>query len=155
MTLDDLAAMIDEAPWFDHVGQYDGREGALPLSTVASSDAWDWLPTTRERPDPVHREALVELAEARGKTLERRQAELSATKRTMTSLRRVPETHPMMIDGAHDYTAAARGAAQYAARMAAREIVTGCPGFWCRVMGLYHSGYWPCGIMDDGRLVVY
>ncbi len=155
MTLEDLSTMIAEARWFDRVGKCDGRGDSLPLSAVASTDTWDWLPTSREQPDPVHRDTLAELVEAEGKTPERQQAELSAAKQAMTSLRRVPMCHPMLNDGPHDYTTAARGAAVYAARMAAREIVAGFPGFWCQVMDLYHSGYWPCGRMDDGRLVVY
>lgn len=156
MTLDELAAIVARTPWFSRVGEFHEREDAVPLAAVASSADWGWLPTSPDEPDPIHGASLPERAEQEDRTTARREAERSVAGAVLASLRTVPGSHQRLIDGPHDFTPAARGGAQYAARMAAREIVAGRPGFWCAVIREYEKGFWPCGLTDDGRrLIVY
>lgn len=156
MTLDELSEIVGRARWFAHLGKFREREDAVPLATVASSAAWEWLPTSRDQPDPIHGRSLVDLSERGGQAEARRKAELSIARATLVSLRSVPDSHPDLADGPDNLTLAAKGGALYAVRMAAREIVAGRPGFWCGVVREYEQGFWPCGIFDDGqRLVVY
>jgi hypothetical protein len=145
-----LESVIVGAAWFARCGQFAGERDAVPLSAVASADTWNWLPTAREEADPVYGQALVAEAEAA-----RRAAELSAARWVLAGLRGVPESVPALVDGPHDFTPAARGGAQFAAPMAAREAVVGRLGFWWRVVRLFAAGYWPCGLVRGSeRLVV-
>jgi hypothetical protein len=98
--------------------------------------------------------ALVAEAEAVGLGPARRDAELAAVRRVLASLRGTPDSVPALVDGPHDFTTAARGGAVFAARMAAREAVVGRPGFWWRVVRLFATGYWPCGLIRGGQQLV-
>jgi hypothetical protein len=55
VTLDELFAIVSRAAWFSRLREVPDREDIVPLATVASYDGWDWLPTSREQPDPIHR----------------------------------------------------------------------------------------------------
>lgn len=103
----------------------------------------------------MHGVTLVAMAEREGKADALRQVERFIAKEVLAALRPVPDTHRKLIDGPHDFTLAAKGGAQYAARMAAREIVAGQPGFWCQVMREFEQGFWPCGLTNDGCLIIY
>jgi len=154
LTLQDLSRIVRNAAWFSHVGEFRERADATPLATVAPSEDWDWLPSSTDQTDPIYGEVMVEAAERLGKAAVRRDAELFIAKEVQASLRPIREKHPGLIDGPHDFTLAAKGGARYAARMAAREIVAGRPGFWCRVISYYGEGFWPCGFFNDGRMIV-
>jgi len=155
VTLDDLEELIGGALWFARCGQFPGEPGAVPLADVASADTWAWLPTSADLPDPVHGGALVAEAEAAGLGQARRDAELAVARRALAGLREIPGRVPALVDGPHDFTLAAKGGAEFATRMAAREAVVGRPGFWCRVVRLFAAGYWPCGLIaEGGHLVV-
>lgn len=133
--------MIDTASWFARLGVAPDR-----CSLANSDDAWDWLPTSRDQPDPLHNPPLNPVDPS---------IELAAVKRAMVSLRSVPDAVPELVDGAHNYTTAAAGAVHFAVRMAAREITTGNPDRWCEIVRLYNGGSWPCGLADDGGIVVW
>jgi hypothetical protein len=60
-----------------------------------------------------------------------------------------------LIVGPHDFTLSAQGAASYAFRMAAGEIVLDMQSSWVSIVSLYAGGGWPCGRMKDGRIVVF
>jgi hypothetical protein len=155
MTAEELQRLLTDATWFSRFGG--------PAATILSVEAlydenatwWDWLPTAREQPDPVHGDAFVKVAADMGLHEQRRAAELGAARRTLRSLRPVAEHVHGLGKGPHDLTVAAKGAAVYAARMAAREITVERPGFWCEAVRLYHEGYWPCGRDGAGSVVVY
>jgi hypothetical protein len=121
---------------------------------VASADTWDWLPTSRDQADPIHGEELIAEAEVAGLGLALRSTELIAARKMMTALRSVPESLSVLVDGPHDFTPAAKGGAKFAARIAAREMVVGRPGFWWRVIGLFAAGYWPCGLVRGSEQIV-
>jgi hypothetical protein len=151
MTTQELQRLLAEAAWFTRFGG--------PAATISVLDdgsvPWDWLPTAQEQPDPVHGDALMKLAAATGLHGQRGAAELAAARATLVSLRSIPEHVPGLAHGGHDFTIAAKGAAVYAARMAAREITVERPGFWCEAVRLFHDGYWPCGLDNERRLVVF
>src|SRR5262245_16946487 len=111
MTLEELDALIEGAAWFTRCRQFPGEPGAVPLAAVASSSDWDWLPTSRDQPDPIHGGALAAEAEAAGLGPARRDAELAAVRRVLAGLRAVPERLPALVDGPDDYTPAAKGGA--------------------------------------------
>lgn len=141
MTIDDLHSLIDAASWFTRLGfAPDG------CSLASSNAAWEWLPTSRDQSDPIHVPPLESVDTA---------IEFTAVKRAMGSLRPLPDSVPDLVDGPHDYTNAATGAVQFAIRMAAREITTGNPNRWCEIVRLYNGGSWPCGLADDGGIVVW
>ena len=150
-----LEALIAGTTWFARCGSFIGDPDAIPLSAVASTDAWDWLPTAHDQPDPIHEQALITEAEAVGLGTVRRDAELAAVRWVLVGLRGVSESVPALVDGPYDFTSAARGGAEFAARVAAREAVVGRPGFWWQVLRLFAAGYWPCGrVRGEGPLVV-
>src|SRR5688572_12410927 len=70
---------------------------------------------------PRARRRLREGRRRLGRHEQRRTAELAAARTTIASLRPLPEHVPRLANGPHDLTVAAKGAAVYAARMAARE----------------------------------
>ena len=141
MTIDDLHSLIDAASWFTRLGfAPDG------CSLASSNDAWDWLPTSRDQSDPIHVPPLESVDAA---------TELAAVKRAMVSLRSLPDAVPELVDSPHDYTNAATGAAHFAVRMAAREITAGNLDRWCEIVRLYNVGSWPCGLADDGGIIVW
>jgi hypothetical protein len=152
----ELEAMLGSAEWFTRCGHFPGEPGAVPLAAVSAADPWNWLPTARDQDDPIHGGELVAAADAAGLGQDRRNAELAAARRLYAGLRTVPLSVPALVNGPDDFTPAARGGAEFAARMAAREAVVGRPGFWCRAIRLFAAGYWPCGwVPEDGQLVVW
>jgi hypothetical protein len=143
MDIDKLHKLINEARWFSRVGS--ATHGHLPLLSVLESSNWGWLPTSREQLDPIHGDSLTK----------HREVELAAAKLVLPALRHLPESVSALTDGPHDYTNAAKGGAQFAARMAAREIGNGQAGTWCLIIELFSRGWWPCGLTTTGDLVVY
>ena len=141
MTIDDLHSLIDSASWFTRLGTAPNG-----CSLASSNEDWDWLPTSRDQSDPLHVPSLDPVDTA---------IELAAVKRSMVSLRSVPDAVPELLDGPHDYTNAATGAIHFAVRMAAREITSGNPARWCEIVRLYNGGSWPCGLADDGGIIVW
>ena len=145
MELEQLESLINCGDWFAHCGQFQGELDDMPLSQVASSDEWQWLPTSREQDDQLYGTRLLDELASNGKEESRRQAEMSVTRCVLAALRSVPDILPALIDGPHDFTPAAKAGAVFAARMAAREVLVGRPEIWCRVVRLFVAGYWPCG----------
>lgn len=141
MTIDDLHSLIDTAAWFTRLGV--ARDGC---ALAASNDAWDWLPTSRDQPDPLHVPSLTPVDTA---------LELASVKRCMVSLRDVPDSVAELVAGPHDYTNAATGAVHFAVRMATREVSLSMPDRWCDIVRHYNAGSWPCGLTDGGVIVVW
>lgn len=141
MTLNELHSIIADATWFSRLGE--ARENCVLAS---SSEDWQWLPTSREQADPIHGDRLM---------VRRASDELTVVKLTLASLRSVPDSVPELRSGPHDYTHAARGGVQLAARFATREIANDVDGFWCDVSRLMTRGSWPCGLTGDLRVVVW
>lgn len=154
MSQEELQALINNAAWFTRCGQSTAEPDLVPLSAIATSANWDWLPTSREQDDPIHGKGLADELEAAEMAQTRRSAELTAAKCVWASLGSVPHSVPVLVDGPHDLTPAAKGGAEFAARMAAREIVANRPGLWCRVVELFSEGYWPCGLESDQQMIV-
>jgi hypothetical protein len=154
VTLVELQSMIATTQWFTRCGQFVAQPGAVSREAVESSDDWDWLPTSRDQMDPIHQNTLSEVAAAMGIDAQRREAELAAARTCMASMRTVPDSVPVFVHGPHDSTNAAKGGAEFASRMAAREVVVGREDFWCRTLHLYYAGYWPCGFFADNLQLV-
>jgi hypothetical protein len=167
MTIDDLDCLVKETMWFSRLGEPDVENACIRISTLAPwanqptgdealervADQMDWLPSSRDQDDPIHGHSLEQRAEALGKKREFAQQSLGVYKTTLAALRNF-EGHPALKVGPHDFTEATRGAALFASRRAAYEILLGEPGFWCRVMKIYHSGHWPCGVLPNKQIVV-
>lgn len=117
------------------------------------ADLMDWLPSSRDQQDPIHGASLEERSDVMGKKDEFFRAGLGIHKLALASLRRF-EGHPALVAGPHDFTEAARGAALFASRRAAYEVLLSDCGFWCSVMRFYGQGHWPCGILSDRTIVV-
>jgi hypothetical protein len=154
MTLDELNRLITNTAWFSRLTQPDVASQYVRISAIEDfADAMEWLPTSRDQKDPIHGRSLEQRAEVLGKTQDFLQRTLEIYKTTLTALRRF-EGHPALKAGSHDFSEAARGAALFAARRAAYEILLGDPGFWCGLMDVYRSGHWPCGILPNKQVVV-
>jgi hypothetical protein len=167
MTLEELAKIAKEAAWFQCLTLPDVTEEFVRISNLAPwanqsntdpmldpiADEMSWLPSTRDQLDPIHGETLERRVEENGKKVEFAPLILDLQKTAIISLRSFVG-HPALQIGPHDFTEAARGAALYAVRRAAYEALLGEPGSWCRLMRVYDAGHWPCGILDDGRVVV-
>ncbi|MCW3060407.1 MAG: hypothetical protein JWQ02_2228 [Capsulimonas sp.] len=96
---------------------------------------------------------LKALAQSLGREPEARAAGLEVYKLTLVSLRTMVD-HPLLHFGPDDLTNAARGAAAFAMRRAAIEIMLDTPGFWCSLAPYYFQGNWPAGTLPGGRVVV-
>ena len=148
-----MMEILDGIQWFSAVGRYQAQPGqaALPDLNAWDSAGMDWLPTSRDQPDPVHGDALIQLLKQR--EIPYLPEVMSNYKLALHALRAVPEQYMCM--GAHDFTPAAIGAALYCVRMASLEILAERRGFWWGALALYRDGHWPCGRLADGNLVVY
>jgi len=166
MDLEEISSLIATTKWFSRLGDVDVDPSFVripnlkPWATDETQDAvfekiadeMEWLPSSREEVDPVHKGALQKRAEAVGKRQEISAQALEAYKKTLAALRTSPEA--ALRIGPHDFTGAARGAALYAVYQAAYEVALEQPDFWCRILKVYQSGHWPCGLLPDGRIVV-
>ncbi|WP_349281053.1 hypothetical protein [Polaromonas hydrogenivorans] len=155
MTINELEDTITSANWFSHLGEFRSRADTVSLVSITDDERWDWLPTSRDQEDPIHGDGLRVLIDQNGKGAERREAELRALKAALKSIRSIETRVARLVEGPHDYNIAAQSAAQFAARMAAREIIAEKCGFWCSVVKLYSSGFWPCGLTEEGKLIIY
>ncbi len=167
MTFDELILLIRNTEWFQQLGQpgvddeYVRLPNLQPWSDGGSAnpmaeqlaDKMAWLPSARDQDDPIHRHSLEKRAEVLGKKQECTNRSLEAYKATLMTLRTF-DGHPVLKVGPRNFAEAARGAALYATRRAAYEALIEEPSFWCRLMNVYHSGHWPCGILPDRRIVV-
>lgn len=151
MTLSELEDGLRSAQLFSACGQFRSEPGAIRLQLAID---WDWLPTSRDQPDPIHGLKQLDQLDAAGLGPERRAAELSLVKAVLAGQRSV-KNYPVLIEGPDDYAQAALAGAQFAARMAARELLLEQPGFWVKVVTLYIAGFWPCGILPNQDLVIY
>lgn len=169
MTVEQLKKYLANANWFARLGTFDGRAMQIAIRNL---DAWrsanavadqfhehiaeqmHWLPTAVSELDPIHGHSLRQRAREQRVEEQFKQETLAIYKLTLVSLRHVAPT-PLLKAGPHDFNPAARGAAAFAFRAAAAEIVTGGEDFWCSLVSLYSDGHWPCGLMADGKVVVF
>lgn len=162
-SLSDLHRQIESAQWFAHLGEFPGQPGFVRISSLrpwadlpsagyAIADSMNWLPSSNDEVDPIHGDSLRALAGEKDGAFAR--ARVEAFKLALDSLARSMVQHSLLRAGPHDFSNAARGAALFAARMAASEIVVGRAGFWCSIVPLYRTGHWPCGLLESGEVVV-
>jgi hypothetical protein len=168
MTLEELESLLLEANWFEHLaeplvtsGPFVSISSLAPWADLSTgdetleeiADKMDWLPSSRDQHDPIYGESLEERSEQLGKREDFSRRSLDIYKKALTSLRRF-EGHPALRIGPHDFTEAARGAALFASRRAAYEILLGDSGLWCSILSVYQQGHWPCGILPNSNIVV-
>ena len=167
MTLEELESILHEARWFEHLceplatNQFVQIRSLAPWTNLPTDDAdvaeianqMDWLPSSRDQDDPIHGKSLEKRSEQLGKEEEHSRRSLDTYKKALASLRTF-NGHPALKVGAHDFTEVARGAALFASRRAAYEILVGDCGFWCSAMIVYGQGHWPCGILPNRSMVV-
>jgi hypothetical protein len=84
----------------------------------------EWLPGTADAEDPIHGRRLSILARQLGREREFREVRLEISRLTQKALRAAPEIPEVNVEATR-LEPVARGAALYAARMAASEIVVG------------------------------
>jgi hypothetical protein len=169
MTIEELKRHIQQADWFVKLGKFQEREGMLALGTLEAwrsadaaadehhryiADNMRWLPSESSEADPIHGGSLKLLAEETGKAAELKTLSLDIYKLTLVSLRPVVAS-PLLRVGSHDFNPVARNSVAYTTRMAASEICVDRQGFWCSLVPLFSEGFFPCGLMPDGKLVVY
>ena len=167
MNYKELINRLNTIDWFSKLGQFDGGKKAVPIPNLKPWDNkefspkldinirkiasdMDWLPSTKEQEDPINGDKLKTLLQdvPNGKT-----QVMEAYKVAMKSLRGF-ETEKLK-SGSNDFSQVAKGAALYGVRMAAMESLVGKLGFWSEMIDYYSQGYWPCGLLSDGRVVVY
>lgn len=164
MTREELRSLLEDTDWFANLGSApEGRgfvvlrglepwagEEPTTISDEQIADSMSWLPSSREMPDPLGDSLQGPLSRsdesARGFPME-------AYRLAINGLRGC-EDGPRFRLGPHDFSGAAKGAALYATRAAATEVAVGQTGRWCEVLHIYADGFWPCGLMSDGRVVV-
>ena len=111
---------------------------------------WDWLPSSRDQPDPFEGTYLAKPDEQ----LYDKEAEKMVYKAALRSLRSVGKIHPKLVDGPHNYTESMKGSALFACKHAAKEVLSNQSGKWVAILALYNNGVWPCGITRTGELVI-
>jgi hypothetical protein len=168
-TVEDLKVELAAISWFRRLGEPLDEPGIARVANLepwagapdaeedeaarALADAMDWLPTTRNQEDPIYGKLLEGQAKALGRYEGVRQEDLEVYKAALVSLRSM-RPHPLLEVGPHKFTEAAKGAAAFAARRAALELIVNEPGFWCRAIFLYALGHWPLGVLPDRTIVV-
>ncbi len=164
MTIDELQSSILSIAWFSRLGQFQPRVGYRSIKSLESwsgqrgaepgdddiADAMDWLPTTREQSDPWNPDSSTRLRELPPVS---QSVPLQIYKTALVSLRSACGDNLLKV-GPHDFREAARGAALYACRAAAIEILTGCSSRWGDLIAIYAQGHWPCGLLPNGDVVV-
>lgn len=169
----ELKSIISSASWFTQIGESDipGEAGFIRLPNleewrnltgvipnepvpVLFDKGMELLPTSKEEEDPIYGNTLKDRLKANRNEEEIAKTILEVYKATLDSLRSF-QGHPLLKVGPHDFIESARGGALFAVGQAAREILLGEPGFWCRAMEIYHTGHWPFGIMPDRKIVVF
>ena len=159
MTSSDLEQLIASAEWFSQLGQFPDQDGYLTLRDLEEpgeedpEDDWDWLPTDITALDPFHPVPLKQVATEQGRQPELLETTKRFYKSALAGLRGATD-HPLLKVGASDWGPAAQGAALFAVRMATAEVITEIEGPWITLIRLYAQGYWPCGLRDNGDLVV-
>jgi hypothetical protein len=151
VTLAELETMVNEAAWFTRLGQFTAGPGYIAIRTLEmpeQDDDWDWLPTTMDQPDPIHATLADQVRDDEVIRRER----LRLHKLALVSLRHAE--NPLLRVGSVDLTTAAKGAALFAVRMAVAEIMSNVEARWTVMVPLYAQGHWPCGLADDGCIVV-
>jgi len=168
MTIDDIKVEIEHAKWFSRLGIYSAPPGHLALSdlhawdnatfdssiderSAAIASEMDWLPSSRDKDDPIHGKRLTQYPEEAG--INFKDVTLDLHKQTLKSLRSVDGMK--ICSGPNDFSQAAIGAALYCVRMTALEVMADQTGFWCSLLRIYVKGNWPCGVLVDKTLVVY
>lgn len=151
MTFRELEEMLRSAHFFSRCGQFQLEPGAIPIQLAIG---WNWLPTSRDQLDPIHGVDHLQKLNSAALSTKRQATELSLVKAVLIGQRSVTIC-PVLIEGPEDYTQAALGGAQFAVRMAARELLLEQPSVWFRAVMLYVAGYWPCGFLANHDLVVY
>lgn len=167
MTIEELESLLNNAAWFEHLTEPMAIDGFVSIPSLDPwaqiptgderleriADQMDWLPSSRDQDDPIHGKSLEERSEQLGLQQENSRKSLDIYKRTLASLRSF-DGNPALKAGPHDFTGAARGAALFASRRAAYEVLLEDCGFWCSVLNQYKDGHWPCGLLPDGTVVV-
>jgi hypothetical protein len=167
VTLEELEALLQETRWFENLCMPMKDNGFVQIPSLAPwanlptcndkleeiADEMIWLPSSRNQDDPIHGMSIEDRCEQLGKGKEYSRRSLELYKKASNSLRSF-EGHPALQAGPHNFTEAARGAALFAARRAAYEILLNHGGFWCSAMQVYKRGHWPCGLLADGIVVV-
>jgi hypothetical protein len=172
MTLEELKHRIETARWFSSLGAFSAREGFVPIRTLEAwadavpslqeeaagadpiADEMEWLPSSQTEEDPVHGSRLAQLAKKTGVEERLKKARVEFFKLALDSLGKQMTPSPLFVVGPHDFSEAAKGAALFAVRMAVTEVLTGNEGFWCSLLPLYQEGFWPCGTLGPGKVVV-
>ena len=171
MNLEELRRTIESARWFSMLGQFTPHNDFVRIGNLqawasaapgrpqdseqdAIADDMEWLPSTQSQEDPIHGSALIQLARKLRVEDPLKRARTEFYKTTLDSLGQQMTHSPLLTVGAHDFSDAAKGSALFAVRMAVTEILTGREGFWCSLIPLYQAGFWPCGRLTSGRVVV-
>jgi len=159
-TITTLKQQIERTNWFIRSRTFPEAANVIALRTLktsesSNSDEWDWLPTTFASLDPIHIPELSTVARQNGRYDDYRIVVKEVYKVALVSLRKMDDHNLLFRVDASNVAPAVRGAALFAARSAAGEIVLEIPGFWCSIMPYYFNGYWPCGLADDKRLVIF
>jgi len=160
---------IRSAPWFSRVGTFPNTKHAVGLTSlrvfgqskleVTDRDGFvaqrmSWMPSSNAHPDPFYGETLVERVEAAELTIE---ASANIQHLAMATGEPIHDVHfpEDFLAGNHDLRIEARGGAMRAARGVGLELTLSTSGRWSEVFEIYLSGFWPLGLLPDGKLVVY
>lgn len=168
MNIDFIIFKIAEANWFSAVGTFRDKKGMQSITSLAAWDSdifsenlnardtriaaqMDWLPSSKNQIDPFYGDLLIEKWNEVKPDFEDKVMEIY--KKTLYSLRAADISK--LISGPHNYFEVAKGSALYCSRMAAIEIAIDHPSIWNELIDLYIEGYWPCGLLPNGDIVVY
>ncbi len=167
MTITELESLLQGTKWFERLCEPLANDSVVQIRSLEPwaniptgddrleqiADQMDWLPSPRDQDDPVHGRSMEDRSEQLGMKTEYSRQSLDIYKKALASLRGFDGNSALQV-GPHNFTEAACGAAVFAARRAAYEILLDDCGFWCSIMNLYHQGHWPCGILPDKTVVV-
>ena len=169
MKIEELEEAINQINWFSKLGEFSEVNGFIPIKTLSTwqsetavvdeyhekiADEMTWLPSVLDMPDPFHQQSLKDLAEKQDKLKIFKENTVNIYKITLKNFRTFQEISALKT-GSHNFNPVAKGAALYAFRMAAGEIVLEMENYWCSLVPIYCGGNFPCGILPDRRIVVF
>jgi hypothetical protein len=170
-TIEDLKHTLHEARWFSSLGTFPDISGFIPIRELSVRTEVDPsgniinpgpideieipFPTTQGEDDPIRGNTLISVARQLSREEVFKQTRLEVFRLTLISLRPVGEKHPILTRGPVNWVFSAKGAALYAARQAAGEIVVDMQDFWCSLIPLYAKGHWPKGLASNGDIVIF
>ena len=141
---------MDNVTFMKEIESIDWLSQAKNIDSILNADLnLQWLPTSRDQEDPY---PFVVADEYKS---EAKDFALKSYRLALKSLRASIESKKhLLVFGPHDFTEAFKSAALYCVVRASKEQVSGEREKWTEIFEHFKNGKWPCGLNENGELVI-